>query len=121
MESPKIIYEPIPTPHNIDYAFQRLLFALVESANYKEYENSKSDYEKILQIVIKWISDYINHNEILNIDEKEFYFIKEQLYHLDNMYLSSDGLYAEESYEWMIQLEILITKQNKKEADSDGK
>lgn len=105
------IYKPIPTEQNIEYAFERLLLPIVESANYGEYKESHDKYNSILLIIIKWISSYVNTKTLKNIELNEFYEIKQQLFELDNKYLSFNELYAEEAYEWILQLQIIIEKE----------
>lgn len=104
------VYEPIPTEKNIEYIFQRLIFAVIEASNYEPYKTTRPEWEKILEIITKWLSIYINDKNLLEINWDEFLEIKEQLFQFDSKYLSADGLYAEEAYEWILQLEIILEK-----------
>lgn len=108
------VYEPIPTNLNIEYIFQRLIFAVLESFNYEPYKSTKKEWKEVLVVVIKWLSIYINSKDLLKIDQNEFNSIKKQLFEFDSMYLSVEGLYAEEAYEWILQLEIILEKLNNK-------
>ncbi len=108
-------YEPLPTEKNIEYALQRLLLALVESANYDEYSDSQNEYKMIIDRVINWIKIYVNEKDFKRINIKEVLEIRDQLYDLDNKYLSKNGLYAEDSYERILQFQIIVEKYLKKE------
>lgn len=113
MKNCDFVYEPVYNTKNIDYAFQKLLFSLTESINFREYVESKNEFQEILEVINKWINNYVNNNERLEIDKNEFENVKKRLFELDNKYLNIDGLYAEECYEWILQLEILMMKNSK--------
>lgn len=111
------VYEPVPTIKNVEYVFQRLLLSVIESTGFIPYEKSQDEYKKIAPIIIKWVIDYANTKDLLRIDWDEFIYIRQQLFELDSKNLSVEGLYAEEAYEWMLQLQILLEKIRK----GDGK
>jgi hypothetical protein len=113
MKDNESVYEPIYNTKNIEFVFQKLLFSLIESINFKEYIDSKEEFQEILEVINKWINNYVNNNEILEIDKNEFENVKKRLFELDNKYLNIDGLYAEECYDWILQLEILMMKNSK--------
>lgn len=104
------VYEPVPTEKNIEYIFQRLIFAVIGASNYEPYKSTQSKWKEILKIIEEWLSIYINSKKLLEINLDEFKKIKQQLFEFDNEYLSTEGLYAEDAYEWILQLEIILEK-----------
>ena len=104
------VYEPIPTINNVEYVFQRLLLSVIESTGFQPYEKSHDEYKKIAPIIIKWVIEYANTKDLLLINWDEFVYIRQQLFKLDSNNLSVDGLYSEEAYEWILQLQILLEK-----------
>ena len=104
------VYKPVPTINNVEYVFQRLLLSVIESTGFQPYEKSHDEYKKIASIIIKWVIEYANTKDLLRINWDEFVYIRQQLFELDSNNLSVDGLYAEEAYEWMLQLQILLEK-----------
>lgn len=105
-----INYEPNLTEKNIEYVFQRLLFSIVSASGFELYTESMNEFDKILNIVKKWIVIYANTKDISKIDWNEFVLVRQQLFELDSRYISVDGFYAAECYEWILQLQVLLEK-----------
>ncbi len=101
-------YNTNPTKENITYAFQRLITPLVIATYFKPYKESWDKFNKVLHIVVNWAIIYDDTNDLSKIDFNQFKEIRQQLFELDSLYLSADGLYAEEAYEWFLQLQILL-------------
>lgn len=113
-----ITYEPDPTKKNIDYMFQRLVTALIASTGFTLYEKSHVEFKAILEKVMNWIINYANTKDLSLINWNEFIEVRQKLFELDSKYLLKDGCYAEEAYEWTLQLQILLEKLIK---ERDGK
>ncbi len=111
-------YEPIPTKKNIEYAFQRLVTPIEFAIDFKPYEESKKEFEEILDTIKKWIIIYTNTNDLNQINWEQFIEIRQQLFELDSKYLPSDGFYAEDAYEWALQLQVLIEKSIKEDKNA---
>jgi len=109
-----IYYEPRLTNENIEYVFQRLIFSITAASFLENYKCSKEQFNKILDIIRKWLAIYINKKSISEIDMNEFIFVRQQLFELDSKYISTDGFYAAECYEWILQLQILLEKSNER-------
>jgi len=105
-----IKYEVIPTKENVDYAFQRLITNLVIATKFKEYQKSWQEFEEILNIVSKWAIIFDKTKILQNIDLNELKYVENKLYDLDGEYLSIDGLYAEDAYIWIGQIQVLVNK-----------
>jgi len=105
-----IKYEVIPTKENVDYAFQRLITNLVIATKFKEYQKSWQEFEEILNIVSKWAIIFDKTKSLQNIDLNELKYVENKLYDLDGEYLSIDGLYAEDAYIWIGQIQVLVNK-----------
>lgn len=106
-------YKPIATEENIEYAFQKLILAVMESMIYKPYAEDAHEYKNILMIIFQWLTDFVNNKNLKSINYNEFKNVQQKLFELDNKYLNADGLYAEDAYEWILQLEIILSKYNK--------
>lgn len=105
-----VYYEPNLTNENIEYVFQRLIFSITAATFFENYKYSKEQFNKILDIIRNWLAIYINTKSISKIDFNEFISIRQQLFELDSKYISCDGFYAAECYEWILQLQILLEK-----------
>lgn len=112
-----ITYEPTPTKKNIDYMFQRLVTPLIASTGFNLYEESHGEFKAILEKVMTWIVNYANTEDLSLINWNEFIEIRQKLFELDSKYLPQDGCYAEEAYEWSLQLQILLEKLIKERND----
>ncbi len=106
-------YEPNPIEKNIEFAFQKLIFSVTASANYNCYKETENEWKDILKIINKWLNIYVNTKNLSKINPKEFNIIQEKLFELDSKYLQESSLYAEDAYEWIIQLKILLEKISK--------
>ncbi len=115
-----ITYEAFPTKENINYAFQKLVTPIIAATGYKPYQESQQDFKQILDTVTDWIILYANTNDLSKINWDEFINIRQRLFDLDSKYLPLDGCYAEEAYEWAIQLQVLLEKSNKGGNYKDG-
>lgn len=100
-------YEPLPTEENIKFVFQKLIFDLVCGANFETYLGSKREIENILSIVTEWLAKFINTKSLSHIKYDDLLSLNERIYQLDDKYLSADGLYMEDAYEWIVQLQVI--------------
>jgi len=92
----------------VDYTFQRLITSIAIASIYEPYKDSQKEFKEVLNIIIKWNINYDKTKDLSVIKLDEFKSVDKILYELDGKYLDSEGLYAEEAYEWILQLEILI-------------
>lgn len=116
-----ITYESIPTRANINYVFQKLVTSIIASTGFDLYEESHQEFKQILNTVMKWIVDYVNTENLNSIDFNEFIIIRQQLFELDSKYLPIDGRYAEEAYEWALQLQVLLEKSYKERRNYENR
>ena len=112
-----IKYNANLTYKEVCYAFQRLIFSLAMATSYDEYSEDKEELNNILNTVKKWFIMYNESKNLSLVSLNELEVIEKKLYDLDGKYLSSNGLYCEEAYEWILQLQILIKKAKEKEID----
>ncbi len=110
-----IKYTASATKENINYVFERLITPLAIATAFEPYKESWSSFENVLKIVTSWAIVYDQTKDLSKINLNEFKHVDDVLYHLDDKYLNKDGLYAEEAYEWLIQLSIIIKKFYNKE------
>jgi len=101
-----------PIKKNIEVVFQKLIFSLASASGYKEYEKSHQDLKHILDVVINWIIIYSNTKDLNQINKRVIINIKQRLFELDGEYLLKDEWYIQQAYEWLLQLELLIEKNN---------
>ncbi len=99
---------------NIKYMFQRLISALATSLNYSSYKEDYENISNILKDVCKWFINYQKTKSLSFVKEEDLKKNIYILYDLDGKYLSVDGIFIEESYEWILQLNILKNKEIKK-------
>lgn len=111
-------YDANPTNENITYVFERLITPIAVATNFTPYKKSWEQFENILKTVAKWMITYDTTKDLLQINFEEFIKVRQQLFDLDSKYLPEDGFYAEDAYEWILQLQILIEKLKK--GDSNG-
>ena len=100
----------------IKYMFQRLITSLATSSNYILYKEDNETINKILKSVCTWYISYQKTKTLKFIDEEDLNKNIDILYDLDGKYLSTDGIFIEESYEWILQLNILKNKEIKKDS-----
>lgn len=105
-----IEYDAIPNRENINYAFQRLITNLAIATKFKPYQKSWNEFSRGLDLVTKWAIIYDQTKNLTQIDLEEIKKVDDILYDLDGMYLSTEGLYAEEAYEWLLQIDVLVKK-----------
>ncbi len=114
-EELQIIYKPIPTEENIEYVFQKIVVSLIFSKGFNKYSESAKDFEKLLNTVISWLEIYSNSKKLKHIQFNDFKNVKDILFNLDEKYMLVEEWYAQQAYEWLLQLEVLITKEGLKE------
>ena len=90
--------------------FQKIVYNLIECISFEEYKESRKKFEEILVCVRKWISDYVNNSEVLNIDSDDLEKVRKDIEDLDSYYISYNGLYVEDLYEWIMQLCVVNIK-----------
>lgn len=105
-----ITYNAIPNKENIYYAFQRLISSLAISTIFEPYKESHEEFNEILKVVCNWAIDYDKNYDLTRISLDEVKNVSDMLFELDNKYLSKEGLYVEDAYEWILQIEILLEK-----------
>lgn len=109
----RIIYDATPTYNNVCYIFQRLITSLSVATSFKPYKGSWKEFEEVLDIVKQWMIIYDKSKDLNSINTGEVEKIHDILYNLDSKYLACDGLYAEDAYEWILQLKIILKKERK--------
>jgi len=95
----------------IKYMFQRLITSLATSYNYILYKEDNEIINKILKNVCNWYISYLKTKTLKFIDEEDLNKNIDILYDLDGKYLSVDGIFIEESYEWILQLKNIMKKE----------
>lgn len=105
-----ITYSAIPTYENVSYAFERLITPITIATSFEPYRDSWEQFKVVLNIVKKWVIIYDKTKDLTKIDMKELKKVDDILYELDGKYLSTEGLYAENAYIWLGQIQILIKK-----------
>lgn len=95
----------------IKYMFQRLITSLATSFNYSLYKEDNEIINKILKNVCTWYINYLKMKTLKFIDEEDLNKNIDILYDLDGKYLSVDGIFIEESYEWILQLKNIMKKE----------
>lgn len=95
----------------IKYMFQRLITSLATSYNYSLYREDNETINKILKTVCTWYINYQKAKTLKFIDEEDLNKNIDILYDLDGKYLSVDGIFIEESYEWILQLKNIMKKE----------
>ena len=103
-----INYNTNPTNDNIYYAFQRLITPLSIATKFEPYKESWNEINDILNKIIEWSIEYDKNKDLSIINQADIKSIIDELYDLDGKYLSEDGLYMEEAYEWILQLKNIL-------------
>lgn len=104
------LYEPIPTDENIEYVFQRILVSLILSKGYIPYQKHHQQFKDTLNIIMSWIEIYSNTKNLTHIDQNLYQKTEDLLSEIDQKYILENQWYAQQSYEWFLQLGILIKK-----------
>ena len=107
----KIEYNTEYNDKQIKYLFQRLITALCLSSYYNLYEEDHSSIEEILYNACKWFETYLKEKTLKFVNESQLAKYEDILYELDGKYLSVDGLFIEEAYEWILQFKNMIKKE----------
>ncbi len=107
----KIEYNTEYNDKQIKYLFQRLITALCLSSHYNLYEEDHSSIEEILCNACNWFETYLKEQTFKFVNESQLAKYEDILYELDGKYLSVDGIFIEESYEWILQLKNMIKKE----------
>lgn len=67
------------TKFEVENALSKLLFYVVASINYKPYSEFKQSFENILNILQKWITYYVEDNNLLRMTDSEVDKVNEYL------------------------------------------
>lgn len=105
-----ITYSAIPTYENVSYAFERLITPITIATSFEPYKDSWKQFNIVLDIIKKWAIIYDTTKDLTKIDVNEIKKVDDILYELDSKYLSIEGLYAENAYIWLGQIQVLIKK-----------
>lgn len=105
-----IKYEPKNEKKNIDYIFQKLITSLAMAFKSVIYIDDRDEIKYICDNLIEMAIIYDETKNLQKIDFKELELLESKLYDLDGKYLSSNGLYMEEAYEWVLQLITVYKK-----------
>lgn len=105
-----ITYSAIPTYENVSYAFERLITPITIATSFEPYKDSWEQFNIVLDIIKKWVIIYDKTKDLTKIDVDEIKEVECILYDLDGKYLSTEGLYAENAYIWLGQIQVLIKK-----------
>lgn len=89
---------------NVDFCFKNLLFNLICSINYKEYEFKKEEFQKNFELVVELFKIYLNDNSLKNIDLAKLEDIKDNLISLDYETQRLSSYYGEWSRLWLENL-----------------
>jgi len=107
----KIEYNTEYNDKQIKYLFQRLITAVCLANHYDLYEEDHSPIEEILSVICSWFNKYLKEKSLKFIEESQIDKYEDVLYELDGKYLSVDGLFIEDAYEWLLQLKNMIKKE----------
>lgn len=93
-------YDSKPTDENIYYMFQRLTIPIIIATTYEPYKKYWNDYERLLNIVRKWISIYYNTTDLTKVNDDSLEEFDSLITDLKFSCLEINTLYIEEIDIW---------------------
>ncbi len=106
-----IEYDANYNDREINYMFQRLITPLAIGSKFEPYKEDHSLITETLNQIIEWAISYEDERTLSFIDNTTLKKYSDILYDLDGKYLSTKGIYMEDAYIWIEQLEVLAREE----------